>query len=441
MAAVASQAWWACGTWAQNTSAQLNTQAAAVNEMIQSEPQRNSRFQPQAIPALFPKEQPIQQELDAIAGPMAKIPVDPLYARDPLSWPLKPFRTAGGWAAHASHINFGGTYTLLNQYATVTPNGVRHDQLGGRLDLNGNWAVYSSESTAGSIGLLVRSGTNIGMSQQWNLSDRLGVGLYLDCLQGGGEQEPITLNILYWRQDFLARRLSFYVGRLHPNQHISLSMFNNDERTQFLNGENDGDLAIASEGTYAGGGAMEFQATKRLFIHALAIDTEGAQQRNIHTLVNRKYLEAIEIGWFKGVPGSKWINYRGVLWRNDTAKLGSGHGGGIGFDHEFGNGWAPFGRFSVSTNKGTATKQIESIGVVNTKPFGRRSDFFGAAFNWTKPSSGQGKRQEGVIETFYRLRLTTSVEVGPDMEISIHPTNAQRPYSTVLLGSRMRIIF
>ena len=143
----------------------------------------------------------------------------------------------------------------------------------------------------------------------------------------------------------------------------------------------------------------------------------------------------------KGVPGSKWINYRGVFWRNDTAKLGSGHGGGIGFDHEFGNGWAPFGRFSISTNTGTATKQIECIGIVNTKPFGRRSDFFGAAFNWTRPSPGQGKRPEGVIETFYRLRLTKSVEVGPDMEISIHPTNAQRPYSTVLLGSRMRIIF
>jgi porin len=58
-----------------------------------------------------------------------------------------------------------------------------------------------------------------------------------------------------------------------------------------------------------------------------------------------------------------------------------------------------------------------------------------------RASTGHGKRQEGVIETFYRLRLTKSVEVGPDMEISIHPTNAAKPYSTVLLGSRMRIIF
>ena len=426
---------------AQSTTQQLKTQTPAVEQEIQSEPQRNARFQPQAIPAVFPQAQPIQQELDAIAAPVAKIPADALYAHDPLGWVMMPFRTAGGWAGRASHINFGATYTFLNQYATSPPDGVRHDQLSGRLDVNGNWQVYGGESTAGSIGLLVRSGTNIGMSQQWNLSDRLGSGLYLNCLQGGGEQEPITLNILYWRQDFLARRLSFYVGKLHPNQHISLSLFNNDERTQFLNGENDGDLAIASDGTYAGGGAVEFQATPRLFIHALAIDTEGAQQRNIQTLEDRKYLEAVEVGWFKGFPGGKWVNYRGVFWRNDTATRGSGHGGGIGFDHEFANGWAPFGRLALATDKGTATKQIESVGVVQTKPFGRRSDFFGASFNWTKPSAGQGKRQEGVVETFYRLRLTTSVEVGPDMQVSIHPTNAVKEYSTVLLGARMRIIF
>jgi porin len=438
---MSSLAWHSSNAWAQTNPAPIKTQTPTVEQTLQEEPQRNGRFQPQAIPAIFPKPRPIQQELDAIAGPMAAIPADALYARDPLSWALEPFRASGEWSRHTFHINFGATYTFLNQYATITPDGVRHDQVSGRLDVNGNWAVYNTETTAGSIGLLVRSGTNIGMSQQWNLSDQLGSGLYLNCLQGGGEQEPITLNILYWRQDFMTHRLSFYVGKLHPNQHISLSLFNNDERTQFLNGENDGDLAIASDGTYAGGGAMEFQATRRLYIHALAIDTEGAQQRNIETLANRKYLEAIEIGWFKGIPGNRWINYRGVLWRDDTATLGSGHGGGIGFDHEFGNGWAPFGRFSISTDRGTATKQIESIGIVNTKPFGRRSDFFGAAFNWTNPSTGQGKRQEGVIETFYRLRLTASTEIGPDVEISIHPTHAERPYSTVLLGTRMRIIF
>ena len=57
------------------------------------------------------------------------------------------------------------------------------------------------------------------------------------------------MNVLYWRQDLLEKRLSFYVGKIHPNEFVTLSMFNNDERTQFLNGANDGNLAVASDGT------------------------------------------------------------------------------------------------------------------------------------------------------------------------------------------------
>jgi porin len=46
-----------------------------------------------------------------------------------------------------------------------------------------------------------------------------------------------------------------------------------------------------------------------------------------------------------------------------------------------------------------------------------------------------------VFESFYRLRLTQSVEVGPDVEVSIHPTYATRAYTTTLLSARMRIAF
>ena len=96
------------------------------------------------------------------------------------------------------------------------------------------------------------------------------------------------------------------MGKIHPNEYVALSLFNNDERTQFLNGANDGHLAVASDGTYAGGAAVEFQVTKHVFVHAVAIDTEGAQQRNIETLVDRKYAEGVEVGWASGSPGERY---------------------------------------------------------------------------------------------------------------------------------------
>lgn len=176
-------------------------------------------------------------------------------------------------------------------------------------------------------------------------------------------------------------------------------MFNNDERTKFLNGTNDGNLAVAYDGTYAGGGAVEFQATRHLFVHALAVDTEGAQQRSIQTLVDRKYMESAEFGWSSGSIGEQYRLYRVGMWRDDTKSSGSGFGGGFGFDHELSTGWTPFGRFCFSTNKGTAVKDVYGLGLAQVRPFGRLGDMFAAAFTYTKPNP-PGKRHESIFETF-----------------------------------------
>ena len=382
----------------------------------------------------------LKQELDAYAIELSKIPADPLIQPDPVAPILRPIDKVIDLSIHSLRLKFGATYTFLNQYATTTPEGVRHDQPSGRLDFTGAWSVYDHEATAGSISLLIRSGTNIGMSQQFNLSDQLGSGLYLNCLQGGGPQEPITVNILYWRQDFFEKRLSFYVGKIHPNEYVTLSMFNNDERTQFVNGTNDGNDAVASDGTYAGGGAVEFQVSQHVFVHAVAVDTEGSQQGNIETLVDRKYAEVVEAGWTSGSLGEKYRLYRAGVWRDDTKDRGSGHGGGFEFDHELSNGWTPFGRFAFGTRTGTAIKDEYELGLAQVHPFGRRGDMFGASFAYSEPNA-PAKHRESVFESFYRLRLTRSVEVGPDLEVSIHPTYATRAYTTTLLGARMRIIF
>ena len=413
-------------------------QSGDVSAWRVAQPSQPTQSQPSATKNRDPDE--LKQELDADSKALSKIPADPLIHPDPVAPILKPVDALVDQSIHSLRLKFGATYTFLNQYATSTPEGVRHDQPSGRLDFTGAWAVYDHESTAGSISLLIRSGTNIGMSQQFNLSDQLGSGLYLNCLQGGGPQEPITVNVLYWRQDFLNKRLSFYAGKIHPNEYVTLSMFNNDERTQFLNGTSDGNDAVASDGTYAGGGAVEIQASQHVFVHAVAVDTESSQHGNIESLVDRKYAEGIEAGWTSGSLGGKYRLYRAGVWRDDTKDRGSGHGGGFEFDHELFDGWTPFGRFAFGTRTGTAIKDDYQLGLAQVHPFGRRGDMFGASFAYSEPNV-PAKHHESVFESFYRLRLTQSVELGPDLEVSIHPTYATRAYTTTLLGARMRIIF
>lgn len=380
------------------------------------------------------------QALDEDAAVLATVPADPLFRADPFRVVLKPFDKTMNELRKTEGLSFGATYTLINQYATATPAGVRHNVGTGRFDLVGGWKAYDHGGSAGSFSLLVRSGTNIGVSEQFNLSNALGSALVLNCLPGGGAQDTISLNVLYYRQDFWKKKMAFYVGKIHPNEFISLSLYNNDERTQFLNGENDGNLTIPSDGTYAGGAALEYQMTRHVYAHLVTVDTEGGEQRGLRSMVDKKFMNAVEFGWKSGTPTRQEHIFRLAFWRNDTAKQGSGAGAGFGSDYELASGWVPFGRVGVATDTGSSIKRVFDAGVVHIRPFGRRGDMFGASINITDPSH-VAKHHESLFETFYRVRMTRSLELGPDVQVDIHPTNAVKAYTTVLLGIRGRIIF
>ena len=96
----------------------------------------------------------LKQELDADAMALSKIPADPLINSDPFASIFQPVNKLTDAIAELERLKFGATYTFLNQYATVTPSGVRHDQLSGRherrtsgsaapLEHRGNQAVHS----------------------------------------------------------------------------------------------------------------------------------------------------------------------------------------------------------------------------------------------------------------------------------------------------------
>ncbi len=65
---------------------------------------------------------------------------------------------------------------------------------------------------------------------------------------------------------------------------------------------------------------------------------------------------------------------------------------------------------------------------------------FGISFIHSKPDIG-AQHHESAMEAFYRLRLTKCVDLGPDLEVSNHPTYAARAYTTALIGMRMRGMF
>lgn len=367
-----------------------------------------------------------------------------LLKPDPLGPILGPIDKRRDALDRIHHVALTASYTFMEQYAITTPR-TRHDQIMGRLDYQAVWTVRDRENSAGpsdqtTLNLLLRSGTNIGQSQQWDLSDSLGSALGTDSLQGGGPQRPIMINLLYLKQTWDARRVALYLGKLHPNQHIGLSPVNNDETSQFIGGPFDGDPAQTELGTYTSGAALELGPQNGAYIHAIAVDAEGTAWRGPQTVLDGRYYEAVEAGWKRGIQGEGGRDLRAAFYHQNPPGLGHGHGIGFGGDWQMGRHWMPFGRLGLDTRTGTSIEQLDTVGLANVLPFGRKGDMFGMASTWTRPSK-RGSRREELSEFFYRLKVSDSLEFSPDLVWLRHPSIKTNINTSVLLGARLKVIF
>jgi len=204
----------------QYASSQIGSGAPDASSRVQVQVQSMAGQESQTTPQPSQPKTFAGQALDQDSAVLAKVPTDPLFQTDPFHPLLGPVDEIMNELRKAERLSFAATYTVVNQYATETPEGVRHNWATGRFDLSGGWKAYDHGGNAGTFSLLVRSGVNLGVSQKFNLSDDLGSGLVLNCLPGGGPQEPITLNVLYYRQDFYQKKMAFYIGKIHPNEFI-----------------------------------------------------------------------------------------------------------------------------------------------------------------------------------------------------------------------------
>ncbi|MBV8781372.1 MAG: carbohydrate porin [Phycisphaerae bacterium] len=397
---------------------------------------------------------------------------DPLIQPDPAASVLKPYYDVKHALRDQFDIHTELSYTFLYQYATnVLPSTVQpndgHDLLNGRLDLGIEWRFlhYGQNDIAG-VAALFRSGENIGRNQRFVLNSNVGATQGIDSLQGGAKQQADTLNLLYYEQTLFNRQLAIYVGELHPNQDIELSMVANDERNQFLAGCVDGNAANPLEGTYAPGAAIEWELPHDFHIHALTVTNSSQPQLGLQTFHEGRMYEAVEFGWQPAFGKAQHENdgggyrgdYRVFFWNRDTATA-DGTGMGFGFDQEIGDGWTPFFRWGIADGNVSAIRQTYGGGIANTKPFGRRGDMFGLGVSWVDPSGsltftsnatpGAGTpipapiagRQETLLETFYRINVTDSLQVSPDIEWLIHSADPRANNGTVIFGLRVKVLF
>ena len=398
---------------------------------------------------------PIPQPLNA--------PTEAPLLGSPLEMVMAPVRNTEEWTQDNLGLSWNIYYTLLWQGATrtvvdPTTNSPYGRNAGtGRLDLGFNWNIFDEPGIGhGQVGVLVRNGVVIGQPSTYRMSQAVGsepVGV--DSLYWGNNT---SLCLLYWQQGFLDDRAVFTIGKIHPNQYIMLSRVANDESRQFLASPYDGLNTLGpSLGTYTPGVALQLAPIDGLYINAVAIDASGGPNLGFSTVGDGNWWAAGQVGWVpefnlgegRVLTGNWAICLAGTnygMTPDGSGGLVSGSANGIGFgamiEQQVSPGLEVMVQYGLSNSSLSPAQQAATVVLGWLNPFGRNDDMFGVGVNWTKPSSDfiTPHREEISMEMFYRLQLTSSVELSPDVQVLFQPSTGDDD-PIVIFGLRLRTQF
>ena len=408
------------------------------------------------LPLVDPRPLESQFDMNHANSPFGFTPIDPLLP-DPLEDPLRPIRAV-------EHLLYEQCSTISNIYYTLVVQSVSRtlpDQGNiagvGRLDANFLTVLAKSPGLGTSaVQVLFRQHNVIGQPSTWTPGGASGSYFFMDSLQNGNNS---TLNILSFQQGFLDDRLTVSVGKMHPNQFFLLNFYANDEARQFLNGSFDGNSVFQpAQGTYSPGIVTQMIPCDDIYINAAIFDIADYPGDSFQNFNEGLYWAGVEIGWTPNWLGS-FSRYNVTIGTTNAGNQSySGYGdvtgikqnnSMIGFlgQQQMSDWFGVFVEYGLGESTGVVAQQELSAGVSIVRPFGRPDDDLGIAYAWTKPNNVYGNEPVGsdpqsasVLETFYRLQVTNTVQFSPDMQVSFNPASGDGS-PVVALALRLKMHF
>ncbi len=377
--------------------------------------------------------------------------IDPLIGIDVFSPIATPLRNLEIWMRE----NFGVRTDLYNctvaQQASTSIAGQARYAISNRLNYRIDWKAWEIPGIGlGSITANFRVNNNWS-TQDTSLGNAIGSNVVL--VDSVTSNQNINLRRLFVQQGFCDDRILVGAGKILPNDTTAANFFADDETNQFLASCFDGGNAMPNGwNNYLPGAYAQFIPFQGFYVNTLATSPMGAQDSGtgFETIGDGLYLVGAEAGLVTSLGASKDLIGRYSVFVCNTNSGNSTTGAG---SKQYGNSatfmaqqfldrdlgvWLTY-QLSDANISPAAQELTGGVGIENV--FGRFGDGVGLGLAWTD-SSTAGDRQQKTIETYYRLRLTGSVEISADIQLIDDPSNPQaKGGATWVFGLRTKIKF
>ncbi len=335
-------------------------------------------------------------------------------------------------------LSFGLSGIFLYQYADETLPGTDDTALGGVFRFSGSWVLLGRDTGhPGRIEWRVENRQNLGGKiAPSTLGGNVGAAA-LNSGFGYSEKFDTDIAVLNWTQAFNDKTAGVAVGRLAFDVYLDPYAFQTFSRA-FINRAFILNPTIGTTGIGALGGVAKGFVSENIWIGGQIYDGNAASgDFDLDTVKEDEFLYAAEIGWAPSIDRFKTDKVQLTYWYKDSReKAGVPQGDGLALTASFKAGdLLPFLRWGHSDGgAGVAAENAVSVGF----EFAVRDDqAWALAFGWAEPS-GPGLRDEYVIETSYRVQVSPSISLTPDLQLLIDP--AKNPAADTVLVAGLRCI-
>ncbi len=260
--------------------------------------------------------------------------------------------------------------------------------------------------------------------------------------------DKFRLTNFYWRQRFLNDRISMVFGLLDATDYEDVYMLASPWNGFFNLAFSTGSQAMYLPNDAALGIAIGAYITDNLYAIANISDAGSMPTQPLETFktffTNNDYFKTIEIGWVSSKEKFYHDNIHLNFWHSDgsdvTASL-PGWGFVYSATHYFGNKWLPFIRGGFAKDGGTLLQKSLNAGTSFQNSQGGSQ--LGVAFGWGQPNEttfSEGLRDQYTLEIYYRLQLSTRMEITPDLQFLVHPALNPDASSIFMWGIRGRLV-
>jgi carbohydrate-selective porin OprB len=359
---------------------------------------------------------------------------------------LEPWRNFKNKLAEEQGLKFGVSYTSYYQKTSENNLGPEDDAASYDLDISGNWAF--TQRGTGSEGLLGFSffkrdsyGSKIPPQRLFSQ-----VGSLYSSAAPYGENDFVLGEL--WIQKKFNNKWGFRVGKLFPITAYDFFPFKNF-RTDFVDFHNITNAAIPLPGN-GYGGFIQYRPMPRLMLRLGVHDANADVEKSGIDTWDGETFKIIEAHWDTGLaprtPGKPPAGVIAVrLWQQDErddAGIDDGWGISTTVNQKLGR-YTPFVRLgyaNVDADGPTPAELVASTGIAIDGIFGQANDRIGIAYTWSDPADAL-LDHENMIDAYYRVQLTPTIEFGPTLEYILKPVRDPEEDSTFILGARARIAF